>query len=121
MADRPEGFRPEDPVPFKNMIPLDEIIADAFGQNVGTKAVDREYEKMVEQIGPELSILFDRSREELAAVSGERVVDGILRVREGRVEIQPGYDGVYGKIQVFKEEEKASSFRRPSAGQMELF
>ena len=114
MADRPEGFRPEDPVPFKNMIPLDEIIADAFGQNVGTKAVDREYEKMVEQIGPELSILFDRSREELAAVSGERVVDGILRVREGQVEIEPGYDGVYGKIKVFKEEEKP-------AGQMELF
>ena len=114
LADRPEGFRPEDPIPFKNMILLDEIIADALGQNVGTKAVDREYDKMVKQIGPELSILFDRSREELAAVSGERVVDGILRVREGQVEIEPGYDGVYGKIKVFKEEEKP-------AGQMELF
>ncbi|MBI2167307.1 MAG: DNA helicase UvrD [Candidatus Omnitrophica bacterium] len=118
LADRPEGFRPEDPVPFKNMIPLDEILADALGQNVGTKAVDQAYETMVKQIGPELSILFDRSREELAAVSGERVVDGILRVREGRVEIKPGYDGVYGKIKVFKEEEKpAASSKR----QMEFF
>ncbi len=118
LADREEGFVPPNAIPFKNMVPLDEIIADAFGQNVGTKAVDQEYEKLIKQIGPELSILFDRSREKLASVASPQVTEGILQVREGRVEIQPGYDGVYGKIKVFKEGAQPAGV--PSS-QMELF
>lgn len=119
LADREEGFVPKDAIPFKNTIPLDEIIADAFGQSTGTKAVDKEYEKLIKQIGPELSILFDKSREELAAVASPQVVEGIFQVRERQVEISPGYDGVYGKIKIFKETEKNTSPRVSS--QMELF
>jgi len=120
LADREEGFSPPNAIPFKNMIPLDEIIADAMGQAVGTKAVDQEYEQMIQRIGPELSILFDRSEEELAPVVPPRVLEGILRVRARQVEILPGYDGVYGKIKIFKDEEKKAVSPAPSR-QMELF
>ncbi len=120
LADRAEGFVPKGAIPFKNMIPLDEIIAEALGQNVGTKAVDQEYEKMIKQLGPELSILFDKSKEELALAAARKVVEGIVRVREGRVEIEPGADGVYGKIKIFKEDEPKEL--TPSVSrQMELF
>lgn len=120
LADREEGFQPKNAIPFKNMIPLDEIIADALGQSVGTKAVDQEYEKLVKQIGPELSILFEKPKEELVGTAHPRVVEGILRVRNRQVEILPGYDGVYGKIKIFKEGEKSAL---PASGsrQMELF
>ena len=114
LADREEGFVPKNAIPFKNMIPLDEIIADALGQSVGTKGVDQEYERMIKSLGPELSILFDRSKEELTAAVPPRIVEGILHVRERQVEIAPGYDGVYGKIKIFK----AASTPSP---QMELF
>ena len=119
LADRSEGYQPKDPIPFRNMIPLDEIIADALGQAVGTKAVDQEYEKMVKQVGPELSILFDWTEEELLRAASPRVAEGILRVRGRQVEILPGYDGVYGKIKIFKEGEKQEA-SSPSR-QMELF
>lgn len=120
LADREEGFMPSDAIPFKNMIPLDEIIAEALGQAVGTKSVHQEYERMVRQIGPELSILFDKSEEELIVAAPPLVVEGILRVRERRVEILPGYDGVYGKVKIFKEEDRTTP-PSPLLRQMELF
>jgi uncharacterized protein (TIGR00375 family) len=120
LADRDEGFVPKNAIPFKNMIPLDEIIADALGQGTRTKGVDQEYEKMIQKLGPELEILFDRTQEELSAVAPPRITEGILRVRERQVEIQPGYDGVYGKIKIFKEEGKREA-APSSPQQMELF
>jgi len=119
LADRQEGHLPKDTIPFKNMIPLDEIVADALGQSVGTKGVEQEYEKIVKNIGPEISILFDRTEEELSAVTFPRIVEGILKVRDRQVEISPGYDGVYGKIKIFREDEKKES--ASSSRQMELF
>ena len=119
LADRPEGFEPPDKIPFKNMVPLDEIIADAFGQKVGTKAVEQEYGRMIQKMGPELQILFDREEEELRRSSLPRVAEGILKVRQGKVRVTPGFDGVYGQVKIF-ETDSAQPAAAPS-GQMELF
>ena len=119
LADRPEGFKPPGKIPFKNMVPLDEIIADAVGQKVGTKAVDREYERMIQGLGTELDILFERTEEEMKLCAGPRVIEGILKVRNQEVEIEPGYDGLYGKVKIFSGEEKKSAASSPS--QRELF
>jgi uncharacterized protein (TIGR00375 family) len=106
LADRPEGFKPADAIPYKNMIPLEEIIAETKGVKSGSVAVEREYHSLVSKYGTEFNILFGLSEEELLKGLPGRVADGILRVRKGKVNIKAGFDGEYGIISIFGDEEK---------------
>lgn len=108
LADRPQGFKPKDAIPFINRIPLEEIIADAKTVGVASRAVQNEYESIINKFGNEFKVLSHVSREDLAKSVSPRIVEGIIRVREGRVSITPGFDGEYGKIKIFGREEKSS-------------
>jgi PHP family Zn ribbon phosphoesterase len=116
LSDRPEGFVPENAIPFKNMIPLDEIIADAKGVGKGSKAVEKDYHSIIGKFKTEFNVLFNVSDEELRKSIPAQIAEGIIRVRSGKVKIFPGYDGEYGKIQIFdegenfKQEEQLSLF-----------
>ncbi|MBU1015145.1 endonuclease Q family protein [Patescibacteria group bacterium] len=107
LADRPEGVKPQNAIPYVSCIPLQEIIADAFGVGVGTKREKEEYEKLVAKFGNEFAVLLDVSQEELSQTAAPEVAMGILKVRAGEVSIEPGYDGEYGKVKVFKEGERS--------------
>jgi len=106
IADKEEGFKPEEVIPFKSLVPLEEIIADVLGQGTGTKQVEKEYNGLIEKLGSEFNILLDASKEKLASVTLPEIAEGIIRVREGRVVKEPGYDGVYGKIRIFSQGEE---------------
>jgi uncharacterized protein (TIGR00375 family) len=106
LADRPVGFRPPSAIPYKNMIPLDEIIAESFGVGVSAKSVKEEYRVLTERLGGEYAVLMDASRSDLESATVPEVVEGIMRVRDGRLAIEPGYDGEYGTIKIFQEGEK---------------
>jgi len=101
IADKEEGFKPEGMIPFKSLVPLEEIIADVLGQGTGTKQVEKEYNNLIEKLGSEFNVLLDTSKEKLAGVTLPEIAEGIIRVREGKVVKEPGYDGVYGKIRIF--------------------
>ncbi len=103
LADREIG---KDFVPYRNLIPLGEIIAEAFNVGEKTKQVKKEYEKLIKTFGNELKILMDVNDNELKSVADPRVAEGVKRVREGKVKIRPGYDGEYGKIKIFSDEER---------------
>ncbi|MFA5730326.1 MAG: endonuclease Q family protein [Candidatus Paceibacterota bacterium] len=104
LADRPEGFKPENAIPFKNLIPLEEIIADAKGVGKASLAVERDYRSCLAKFGTEFEILMRASEQDLVKGLPPKVAQGVLRVREGKVNIQAGYDGEYGVISIFDDE-----------------
>jgi uncharacterized protein (TIGR00375 family) len=108
LADRGQGFVPANAIPFKSLIPLDEIIAEAKGMGKASQAVEREYRALVAKFGTEFAILLEASESELRRGLPTRVAEGVLRVRQGKVNIKAGYDGEYGVISIFGDEEKAS-------------
>ncbi|MCM8796843.1 MAG: endonuclease Q family protein [Candidatus Omnitrophica bacterium] len=103
LADRPEGFKPENLIPFRNLIPLDEIIAEAKGVAKGSVSLERDYLNYIARFGTEFNILLKVSGEELQKHLPAKVAQGILRMREGKVNIKAGYDGEYGVISIFDE------------------
>jgi PHP family Zn ribbon phosphoesterase len=89
-------------IPYRNLIPLEEIIAEALGAQPGTGAVRDEYLRLVQAFAGEFSVLLDAPLDEVSRHTRPRVVDGLRRVRDGRVVIRPGYDGVFGEIHIFE-------------------
>lgn len=106
LADRRDGFVPPNARPCVHLIPLEEIIAEAFGLRGITARVRREYQRLVHLAGSEMRILLWAEEAELARFVPERVLEGIRRMRSGRVKIRPGHDGVYGEIRLFSTEER---------------
>ena len=106
LADRPQGHVPENAIPFKNLIPLDEIIAEAKGMQKQAKSVEQEYRRMIQQFGSEFEILMNAPETELAKLCTGRIVQGIVNVRNKKVNITPGHDGLYGKIEIFGQEDR---------------
>ncbi|MBI4706782.1 MAG: DNA helicase UvrD [Candidatus Omnitrophica bacterium] len=114
LADRAEGFVPTVSIPYRNLISLDEIIADAKSVGKNSISVERDYRSYVAKFGTEFEILLRASKEELLKALPARVVEGVLRVREGKVNIKAGYDGEYGIISIFGNEEKEKSEKQLS-------
>jgi uncharacterized protein (TIGR00375 family) len=101
LADRPPDFRPENPIGFRRLLPLSEIIASVQGgDSPSTQKVWAVYNALVERFSNEYSVLMDAPLEGLRAVADDRVADMIVKVREGRMRVVPGYDGVYGRLDV---------------------
>ncbi|MFC1657819.1 endonuclease Q family protein [Candidatus Omnitrophota bacterium] len=117
LADRPEGYIPKDTPSYKNLIPLDEIIAEAKGVKKGSKAVAAEYHMAISRLGTELDILLRAPKEDLEKNLPGRIAEGILRVRRGQVLIKPGFDGEYGVIATISHNEKDTK----SEEQLSLF
>ncbi|MBI2174731.1 MAG: DNA helicase UvrD [Candidatus Omnitrophica bacterium] len=118
LADRPEGTVPERSIPFKRIVPLEEIIADALKANVGTQAVEREYQQLIYKCGTEFNVLLEASEAQLRQATSGKIAEGVLRTRLGKVTVEPGFDGEYGKVRIFMDDERIES---SSEEQLTLF
>ena len=107
LAKRPEGYVDKTSPGFKRVVPLVEIIANAMGVGPDSVKVEREYMQLIKNFGTEFNILLYMDEKELKENLPERIAKGVLNVREGNIEVVPGYDGEYGKVKVFKEGDSA--------------
>jgi len=114
LSDRDEGFVPKDSIPYKKMIPLEEIIAEAKGCGRDTVGVKNEYRRLCDIFGSEFEILLNTSIHDLKSNTDERIAIAVDRVRRGDLIIKPGYDGEFGTVKIFEEE-------KPKESQLGLF
>ncbi len=109
IADRPEGFKPKTAVPYKQAVELDKIICEAFGiKSRNSKEVLATHTDMIKKLGPELDILLEMPLEQIKNHAPLEVVEGIRRMRDGKLYVVPGFDGQYGQVKIFSPEEKRS-------------
>ena len=103
LADREEGFVKKDGKKYESLVPLPEVVAACMGYSTASKKVHGCFEQMMQTLGTEFDILRNVPAEDIKSCAGERIAEGIENVRTGNVKRIPGYDGEYGKIQLFDE------------------
>lgn len=104
LADRPTGFKPPEAVGYMHLLPLSEIIAAVLdASSPSLESVWQIYNNLIMRFGNEYAVLIEASREELAKVVDPKIAEAIIRVREEKARIAPGYDGVYGQLVLFDE------------------
>lgn len=109
LADREPGAERPGPVPHRNLIPLNEIIAEALGKTPDCQGVWDLYARFIREFGDEHAILTEVPAAELARLAPDRVAEGVDRMRRGLVSIEPGHDGEYGRIRLFGDGPAAES------------
>lgn len=100
----PKGIHP----PYVKLVPLHEIIAESLFSTVVSKKVLELYNTLCEQFGSEMQILLKTPTADIAKIN-PRLAQGIDKVRRGDIYIRPGFDGEYGIVKIWSDDEKADA------------
>ena len=84
--------------PFRRLVQLADLVSDALGVGPKTKTVARSCDALVNEFGNEFAALLNAPIDDIATATSPVIAAAIDAMRDGRVEIQPGYDGVYGTV-----------------------
>jgi uncharacterized protein (TIGR00375 family) len=111
LADREPGFRPQGAPDYKKLVELDKIIAESMDiKSRAAQKVQAEFHNVLKKTQTnELNILIDYNLDDLAQATLPEIVEGIRRVRAGKLIVEPGFDGQYGTVRIFSEAEKKSN------------
>lgn len=111
LGNRKEGEKPSSALPFLRLVPLQEIIAEVFGQNSNSKFVEEKYKELIDFYGSEFEVLIEKTLDEIQKNFPE-IAQGIKIVREGKVKVKAGYDGEFGKVSLFNSEKEESHLQK---------
>lgn len=108
LADRKEPLKPPKSATFVSRMPLKEILGETLGLGPKSRKVSLEYARLIKKYGSEFTILCDLREKEFEDDSNPLLSEAMRRVRKGFVIKNPGFDGKYGSIRIFSEEERKS-------------
>ncbi len=114
LADQPENISPEQKNPFYSIIPLTGILSELLKVGEGSKRVKHKYNDLLKKLGPELKILHEINYESLERSTIPLLSEAIKRVRTKQITLLPGYDGEFGKVKIFSQEEREKLSRQQS-------
>lgn len=90
ISDKKKSESPANRPPYVYQVPL------TFVPGIGNKTID----KLLTTFGNEMNILHKLSEDDIEAVVGEKVAKTIVAARAGKVHIQAGGGGVYGRVEI---------------------
>ena len=102
LADHPMGRKPDNAPGFESLIPLTEVLGEILGVGPKSKRVTEAYDRLLNDLGPELYILREASLDDISTIGGSLLAEGLGRMRQGKVRAEGGYDGDYGRIGLFE-------------------
>jgi len=105
LADRPEGTLRDQPKPFHCLVPLTEVLAEILRVGAGSRKVADAYDRILRELGSELFVLGQAEIDQVARCGSALLGEAVSRMRTGRVTRQAGYDGEYGVIRLFNDDE----------------
>ena len=89
---------------FSSVMPLLEMTAEIMGFGTGSNKVLQEYGRILSHLGSELDVLCTLPLTDISSYWPE-LGEACTRLREGRVKLQAGYDGAFGRVHLFSENE----------------
>ena len=88
IKDKKETKSPKNRPPYVYQIPLN------FIPGIGGKTI----EKLIDHFETEMNILHKLSKDDIEAFAGEKIACNIDRARNGKIQVESGGGGVYGKV-----------------------
>ena len=110
LANRKERFKNVNRPPFRRIVPLQEVLSEVCGVGPNTKTVLKAYEEVLGKFGSEFEVLLNTPIADL----GDELGVAIERMRKGDIHIAPGFDGEFGKVEIFSLDEKKKRDRQRS-------
>jgi uncharacterized protein (TIGR00375 family) len=116
LADRKAGEKPKGTHPYTSLLPLTDVLSEVLQVGPKSKKVTSIYRVLLERLGAEFEILRNSPLDALERHGPALLAEAIKRMRNNDVHIAPGYDGEFGTVSLFTEEE-----RQCLLGQKRLF
>ncbi|MBN2738348.1 MAG: hypothetical protein JXR70_15300 [Spirochaetales bacterium] len=94
-----------DETPFKYLIPLPEVVSEILGKGPSSKTVQSFYARLIHSFGSEFNMLLHAPLDEVESKAGALWKEAMKKMRTGKVNPKAGYDGEFGVIRVFDDQE----------------
>ncbi len=116
-VEDPTGLHPK----YIKLVPLVEILAESLSVMPGSLKVLNIFDEMVLKFSSELNILLKTPLPGIEKSFGEKIAEGIQKVRSQNIVISPGFDGEFGKVKIWGEANKKQEEVKTQDSQLGLF
>ncbi|MGD8467414.1 MAG: UvrD-helicase domain-containing protein [Desulfobacterales bacterium] len=116
LADHKEGRKPTRHAPYHSVIQLADLLSEVMQVGPKSKKVTRAYQSLLEKLGSEFNILHTLATDVIEQAGIPLLAEAVRRMRQREINVIPGFDGQYGRVQIFKDDDRAALL-----GQQSLF